>query len=89
MIWITQMDRWTILFQGGRFFFLQKTLIIRMGWPVTKRTVCYDKNIFPGAVSFCNELFLTIKLNLFLNPDPLPHKEDGTPWSAAISKLVV
>ena len=80
------MDRWAIL---GSFFFLQKTLIIRMGWPVTKRKVCYDKNIFPGALSFCNELYLTFKLNLFFKPDPLPHKEDGTPWSAAISKLVV
>ena len=56
---------------------------------VKKRTVWFDKNIFPGAVSFCNELYLTIKLNLFFKPDPLPHKEDGTPWSAAISKLVV
>ena len=66
------MDRWAIL---GSFFFLQKTLIIRMGWPVTKRKVCYDKNIFPGAVSFCNELFLTIRLNLFFKPALCPTRK--------------
>ena len=47
------------------------------------------KIYFQGQFLFCNESYLTIRLNLFFKPDPLLHKEDGTPWSATISKLVV
>ena len=84
------MDRWAILFQGGQLFLFPKDLdhpegLARLqgGW------FAMTKIYFQGQFLFCNESYLTIRLNLFFKPDPLPHKEDGTPWSAGISKLVV